>query len=38
MLLFLYRLLNALGEVRMEKSVAVRMVLFRHRNFLEQTA
>jgi hypothetical protein len=35
MLLFLYRLLNSLGEVNLERSSSLRLVLFRHRNYLE---
>jgi hypothetical protein len=38
LLIFLYRLLNALGEVALERSSTMRMILFRHRNFLEGQA
>lgn len=34
-LLFLYRLLNSMAEVALSGSSTMRLILFRHRNFLE---
>jgi hypothetical protein len=38
LLLFVYRLLNSLGEVSLDRAGTMRMILFRHRNFLEAQA